>query len=106
MRHFFVLVILLVTCGSQSASADYMDYGLDVICNGKKAVIAPYGAEDRDVYSSGPQDCTLKSGRIVRAKLGLGPVYPYGMGGSDPDKWISVWIDDAKVLSRLDIGCE
>lgn len=106
MRYLLILVFWGCVTQSQRAAADYLDYGLNVICSARKAEIAPYGAADREVYSAKPKDCTMSNGRTVRVKLGLGPVYPYGMGGADPEKWLSVWIDKAKVLSKIDIGCE
>jgi hypothetical protein len=37
--------------------------------------------------------------------MGLGPTFPYGAGGGDPSKWISVWLDKAHVLSNLPFEC-
>lgn len=89
------------------AHADYMDYHFKLRCNSEsnRAEIVPYAVWDANVYSAAPQDCVLSSGRTVRAKMGLGPVYPYGMGGADPSKWLSVWIDKAQVLSHVNFDC-
>lgn len=90
------------------ARADYMDYGFNVTCDveNNKAEIVPYAVWNEDAYSPSPQDCTLSNGTKIRVKMGLGPVFPYGMGGGDPAKWLSVWINKAKVISRFQFGCE
>jgi hypothetical protein len=90
------------------AHADYMDYHFKVRCDpgSNRAEIVPYAVWNEDVYSAAPQDCVLSNRRSVRAKMGLGPTYPYGMGGGDPSKWISVWVDKVLVLSRVYFGCD
>ncbi len=84
-----------------------MDYHFRLVCDqaGKRAEIVPYAVWNTNVYSEEPQDCRLASGRTVRAKMGLGPIYPYGQGGADPSKWISVWIDEARVLNEYGFEC-
>jgi hypothetical protein len=46
-----------------------------------------------------PFDCKLNDASGVRLKLGGGPGMPYGECGADPSLFVSVWIDEAKVLS-------
>ena len=89
------------------ARADYMDYHFEVHCESEKnrAEIVPYAVYNSDIYSTASQECEFSNGRTIRAKMGLGPVYPYGMGGADPDKWLSVWVDKAQVLSQTRLGC-
>jgi hypothetical protein len=81
------------------------DYGFIVKCTGQKARIVPYES-DKEVRSPAMQECRLPGGRTIRAKLGLGPTYPYGEGGAIPAKWLSVWIDKAKVVSRFRFVCD
>ncbi len=84
-----------------------MDYGFKVTCDAKnnKAEIVPYAVWNEQVYAP-PKDCMLANGTKIRAKMGLGPVFPYGMGGGDPAMWLSIWINKAKVVSRYQYGCE
>ena len=88
--------------------ADYMDYHFRINCDSANnlAEIVPYAVSNVKVYSAAPQDCILTSGRIIRAKMGLGPVYPYGAGGADPSKWLSVWVNKAQVLRHANFGCD
>ncbi|MBI3432489.1 MAG: hypothetical protein HY018_09795 [Hydrogenophilales bacterium] len=101
-------VWLAVLAHIAPAYADYADYSFDMKCDAihNQAEIVPYGVSDEEVYDAAPKDCKLKSGRMIRAKMGLGPVYPYGMGGADPDKWLSVWVDYARVLSHVSLDCD
>jgi hypothetical protein len=105
---FALAVFVLFVVQIATSQADYMDYHFQVHCDAvnNRAEIVPYAVWNANVYSVAPQDCTLANGRTVRAKMGLGPVYPYGMGGADPSKWLSVWVDTAHVLSRTHFGCE
>jgi hypothetical protein len=107
MRLVFAGLLLFTTQVSISY-ADYMDYAFEVKCDSapNQAEIVTYAIWNTDVYSPFAADCTLANGRTVRVKMGLGPVYPYGMGGADPAKWLSVWVDQARVLSRIRYGCE
>jgi hypothetical protein len=106
MRAWLVGVALSFA-GVAVSHADYLDWRLQVTCDAKsnRVEITPYAVYNQDVYSAEPQDCTLATGRTVRAKMGIGPAYPYGMGGADPDKWVSVWVDKSLVLSRESFGC-
>lgn len=102
-----IAAIVLFTSIFSDAEADYMDYHFEVRCGSENnlAEIVPYAVWNTEVYSAAPQDCVLASGRTIRVKMGLGPVYPYGMGGADPSKWLSVWVDKARVLSQIPFGC-
>ncbi len=104
---FTVAAIVLFTSVFSDAEADYMDYHFEVRCDSQnnRAEILPYAVWNTDVHSAAPQDRVLASGRTIRTKMGLGPVYPYGMGGADPSKWLSVWVDKARVLSQIHFGC-
>ncbi len=107
-RAFTVVVVLVLSTFHTESRADYMGYGLKVTCDAKnnKAEIVPYAVWNEDVYVGRPSNCTLSNGTEIRAKLGLGPVFPYGMGGGDPAKWLSVWINKTKIVSRYQVGCE
>ncbi len=87
--------------------ADYMDFHYELHCDSEnnRAEIVPYAVFNKKVYNPASQDCTFSNGRTIRVKMGLGKVYPYGMGGGDPSKWISVWIDKALVLSYIQFSC-
>lgn len=87
--------------------ADYMDYHFKVDCESRsnRAEIVPYAVWNTDVYSAVAQECVFSNGKTIRVKMGLGPVYPYGMGGADPSKWLSVWVDKAQVLSQTHFDC-
>lgn len=104
---FTLAVFVLFAAHITMSHADYMDYHFRVNCDSvnNRAEIVPYAVWNANVYSAAPQDCILASGRIIRAKMGLGPVYPYGMGGADPSKWLSVWVDKVQVLSHTNFGC-
>lgn len=107
MRLGISAVALLFFSLLNVARADYMDYHFKVHCESEKnrAEIVPYAVWNTNIYSAAPQECMLSNGRTIRAKMGLGPVYPYGMGGADPSKWLSVWVDKAQVLSQAHFGC-
>lgn len=106
MRFMFALLLLFAGC-VPDCYADYLDYHFRISCDSAHdhAEIVPYAVADTDVYSIAPQNCVFNNGRSIRVKMGLGPVYPYGMGGADPSKWLSVWLDKALVLSRINFGC-
>ncbi|QRY78040.1 hypothetical protein JVX91_20910 [Pseudomonas sp. PDNC002] len=101
-----VVVVFLLKVGV--SQADYMDYHFKMHCDAasNRAEVVPYAIYNEDVFSTSPQDCAFANGRIVRAKMGLGAAYPYGAGGADPSKWLSVWVDKAKVFSRIPFRCD
>ena len=105
---FILAVFVLFAVHIAVAHADCMDYHFRVNCDSlnNRAEIVPYAIWNKDVYSAAPQDCSLANGRTIRAKMGLGPTYPYGMGGAIPSKWLSVWVDKAQVLSRAHFDCD
>ena len=105
---FTLALFALFIAHIATSHADYMDYHFKVNCDSaeNRAEIVPYAVWNANVYSAAPQDCTLANGTTIRAKMGLGPVYPYGMGGADPSKWLSVWVDKAQVLSHMNFGCD
>ncbi len=102
-----VSAFMLLTIFTGVAHADYLDYYFKLRCDSanNRAEIVTYAISNANFYSAEPQDCVLSNGRTIRAKMGLGPVYPYGMGGSDPSKWLSVWVDRSHVLSRTHFDC-
>ena len=106
LAHF--TVVLLLFCISHTAQADYLDHHFKLTCNPQNnlAEIIPYAVWNESSYVPTTQECVLSKGRQIRAKLGTGPVYPYGFGGGDPERWISVWVDKALVLSGINIGCD
>jgi hypothetical protein len=101
-----ITVILFLGC-LNSAQADYMDFHFDIKCDAKnnRAEIIPYGIWNSEVYSNKPQNCKLSNGRTIRVKMGLGSTYRFGIKGV-PDKWLSVWIDKKRVLSRSQFDCD
>lgn len=103
-----VAAIALFTSIFSEAEADYLDYHFEVRCDSQnnRAEILPYAVSNMLVYSPASHDCELASGRTIRTKMGLGPVYPYGNGGGDPSKWLSVWVDKVRVLSQIPFGCD
>ncbi|QTL97894.1 hypothetical protein GM661_07820 [Iocasia frigidifontis] len=66
-------------------------------------LIIPYGIYNEEVFSSEPVDVKLNNGTKIRIKMGLGAIYPYGEGGAEPSKFISVWIDKVKVISKQNL---
>lgn len=46
-------------------------------------------------------ECVYPSGFRVRVKVGEGRGYPYGMCGGDPEVFLSLWVNDRKVASRV-----
>jgi hypothetical protein len=103
MKYIITIILLLF---SKSSFSDWLDYYINMDCESEKSVatIVP-----SDVYNAEMNqrtaECNLKSGTKIKAKFGTGRVYPYGQGGADPDKWVSLWVNKAKVISRQRIGC-
>lgn len=89
-----------------SARADWMDWGLESICQPDKnrMVILPNAIWNREADQS-DKNCVFSNGRKVLARVGYGSVRPYGMGGADPDKWISVWVDEKKIVHKQQYDC-
>ncbi len=46
-------------------------------------------------------ECLFASGQSIRIKLGEYELYPYGRCGADPGSFFSVWMNRAKVASRV-----
>lgn len=90
-----------------AARGDYLDWRLDLSCDvqGGRVEIGAHGVYNQGVLGPQTRDCTLSTRRTVRAKIGFGPVLPYGFGRGTPAKWVTVWIDKALVLSREEFGC-
>ncbi len=73
-------------------------------CDPKRSLAIIAGNyEDIDSYEK--RDCVFANGRTIRVKTGVGPAYPYGMGGGTPDIWLSVWIDKRKAISKALLTC-
>lgn len=106
MTRIWALAMLLFGL-CDPCSADFLDYHFKTDCQpqANRAVIAPHSIANTEVYSAAAQDCRFSNGRTIRAKMGLGPLYPYGMNGGDPQKWLSVWVDHVRVLSRRGFDC-
>lgn len=100
-------VFLCALLFSWAARADYVDYQFEMRCDKAKnrVEIRLYAVSNKLVFSYAPKDCTLPGGKTVRAKLGLGPVFPYGHHGADPEKWISIWVDKALIVSKANFDC-
>jgi hypothetical protein len=107
MMRRVVLVFVILLAMVIPSRADYLDYYFKLSCEQTKnrAEIIPYFISNARRYIDVPQDCTLANGRTIRAKMGLGPTYPYGEGYGDPSMWLSVWVDKALVLSRTHFSC-
>lgn len=90
----------------QTAKADFTDDYFTMICDDEagKVEITHHIAENKVMYSAKPQNCTLKNGREIRVKMGIGLARPYGEGGAIPNRWFSVWVDKARVISQLPIA--
>jgi uncharacterized protein len=46
-------------------------------------------------------ECVYPSGFRVRAKVGEGAAYPYGMCGADAEVFLSLWVNKRKIDSRV-----
>lgn len=72
--------------------------------NGGDPVFDPlpqkYDAAWASVAVSNDNRCTLANGDRVELHAGIGTAYPWGMGGGDPDGFISLWINGRKVVAR------
>jgi hypothetical protein len=49
-------------------------------------------------------ECVYPSGTRVRVKVGEGTARPYGMCGGDPEIFMSLWVNERKIVSRLSFG--
>lgn len=78
----WLLGVMLSLASIEPCQADYLDWQLQVTCDADsgRAEIVPYAVYNEDVYSAEAQDCMISSGRTVRAKMDVGPAYPYGEG--------------------------
>ena len=103
MKYIIAIILLLA---SKLSFSDWLDYYIDMDCDAANsaATLVP-----RDIYNilkkQRTAECDFKNGITIKAKFGIGRAYAYGQGGGDPAKWVSLWINKAKVLSRQRIGC-
>jgi hypothetical protein len=96
-----ILAVLAVFL-SPSLHADWADYYLNVECNPAKNLVRITPAETQSQESDkSDKECVFSNGRTVKVRIGVGPAYPYGEGGADPDRWLSIWIDKKKVVSKF-----
>lgn len=93
---------------SATCIADEFYYDLIVKCDPDKdyAEIIPEGIWNAPTPFDQTAECTLKSGKTVRAKMGVGSTRPYGMNGGIPDLWLSVWINKVKIISKAYFSCD
>ncbi len=101
-----LLIFLVFTSALNLAHADWMDWGLESICEPteNRMVILPIAVWNREADHS-DRSCVFVNGGKVLARSGYGSARPYGMGGANPDKWLSVWIDEIKVINKLSYEC-
>ena len=107
MRCLPVLLVWVISLLLPSTSnADFVDCYFHLKCSPStnQAHIIPFWVHNKDVYSTAHKECRFKNGRVVRVKMGQGPAYPYGQDGAIPEYWFSMWVDKAKVLSRVPWG--
>ena len=46
-------------------------------------------------------ECIFPSGNRVRVKVGVGIALPYGECGADPEVFMSLWVNERKIASRV-----
>jgi hypothetical protein len=128
LRTSFLCLVLLLSL-SVASVAGFADLYLTMECDSRanKADIFPDSIPHSGQTSAGPEiqslpdvnnksgplpdagwnkNCTFSNGRAVRAKLGMGPVYPYGKDSGNQQKWLSLWVDGAKVATRQEFECD
>lgn len=104
------LKILLVTFTlifySFPAQGDWFDSYITTICVPDKNIfqIIPKGTYDNEMVFNLPKryDCNLNNGHQVRVKYGEGD---YNNAAMPTSRWVSIWIDKSKVLSRFLFNC-
>jgi hypothetical protein len=100
-------VYLVFMSWSGSARAD--DFYQHAVMNcAKKTVwaeITTHGTYNDDPAPEGVSDCVLPGFGPVRLKVGAGPVYAYGAGYGQATMFVSVWVKQAKVVSREKFKC-
>jgi hypothetical protein len=69
------------------------------------AEITTHGTYNDDPAPEGVEDCVLPGFGPVRLKVGAGPVYGYGAGYGQATMFVSVWVKQAKVVSREEFKC-
>lgn len=102
--------ILLVTVAlifySFPVQGDWFDSYIETTCVPDKNIfqIIPKGTYENEMVFNLPKkyDCNLNNGHQVRVKYGEGDLNNAGMPTS---RWVSIWIDKSKVLSRFLFNC-
>lgn len=106
MKRVLLVPILLV---SGYVHADQLDYYVHMDCDPQKgtATLIPSDtfSDKMTMTSVSSEECVFNNGGKIKLKLGIGYSKPFGTGGGTPDKWVSLWVNEAKVLSRESIGC-
>lgn len=70
------------------------------------AEVTTHATYNDDPAPTGVTQCVLPDFGPVKLKVGAGPTYPYGAGYGVPTMFISLWVKQAKVLSREKFKCE
>lgn len=100
----FLIFLILVT--HDHVLADVPVYSISAECDfvSNQVTFRPlvsYGQGDSSGVSA---DCWLAGGELVRIKANIFPLLPYGTN-SGPVGWVSLWVNQAKVLSKSEFDC-
>lgn len=112
----FLVGILFALLLHSAARADQVNHYGQLICDGDRALIrfATAYNEDSPIFPSvltepelsaappsNSDTCRLSDGRELRVKTGGRAPTAWGMCGGASNTYISLWVDERKVLSRL-----
>jgi hypothetical protein len=97
---------LTMSC-EYSAAGESVLVSQDIDATAQPAAINVFSAKDigsRAVFTINAgefAECRYPSGHRVRVKVGQGLDHPYGRCGGDPDIFMSMWVNERKLVSRL-----
>lgn len=106
LRNVLTATSLLFLSGAPCYS-DYRDFNFRLKCdsiNGRAEII-PYVVYNNVIYTKDYKECDFNNGTTIRVKMGLGiPTQWQGQG--EPAKWLTIWINKAKVISQMMFECD
>ena len=75
-------------------------------CSATVAEVTTHGTYNDDPAPKGVNDCELPGIGPVRLKVGAGPIRAYGQGYGQATMFVSLWMRQAKIVSRESFKCD
>src|SRR5262245_313953 len=97
---------VLAICAFRPALADEFYQHAVMNCSATLAEVTTHGTYNDDPAPKGVNECQVPGVGSIRLKMGAGPTYPYGEGYGDATMFVSLWLNQVKVVSRESFKCE